>query len=55
MKTMKTINISIDEEVYTLSKEVSKKLLGKVNFSGLVSFLINRENQKEEAEKTTDQ
>jgi len=43
---MRKITITIDEEVYTLSKEVSKKLLGKVNFSGLVSYLINKANEE---------
>jgi len=51
----KKVLISIDKDVYEEAKALSKKLIGRINFSALVSFLINRENQKESAnEKDTD-
>ena len=42
----KTITLTIDEAIHEKAKEVSKKVLGKQNVSGIFTYLIN--NYKEE-------
>jgi len=50
----KKVLISIDKDVYEEAKTLSKKLMGRTNFSALVSYLINRENQKKTTNENTD-